>query len=251
MAWLLIDNSNTRTKLALGDGHCLLEWRAVIPTADLATPSLQKLLGGISFEAVVCASVVPEKAKLLEDFFKPVCSFHRLNYRSPHGMEFDLDHPEQIGNDRLANAIALLGKHGAPGIAIDFGTAVTFSVVSSKGIFLGGAIAPGMAAMTEYLSSQTAQLPQIDPIEPTSAIGKTTVEAMRSGAVLGHRGMVREILHALVSEMGGAPKVVATGGGAAFAAAHLEEIHLADLDLTLEGLRLIAARIFPNGETAE
>lgn len=251
MVWLLIDNSNTRTKLALGDGHGLLEWRAVIPTADLAPPSLEKLLKGIHFGAVVCASVVPEKARLLEDFFKPACPCHLLNYRSPHGLGFDLDHPEQIGNDRLANAIALRGKHGAPGIAIDFGTAVTFSVVTAEGNFAGGAIAPGMAAMTEYLSSKTAQLPLIKPLEPTSAIGKTTVEAMRTGAVLGHRGMVREILHALVLEMGGTPKIVATGGGAEFVAPYLEGIDVVDPDLTHEGLRLMAAKLFPNAAAAE
>ncbi len=251
MAWLLIDNSNTRTKLALGDGHSLMEWRAVMPTADLSAHSLEKLLKSIHFDAVVCASVVPEKARLLEEFFRPHCSFHLLTFRSPHGMGFDLDHPEQIGNDRLANAIALRWKHGAPGIAIDFGTAVTFSVVNAEGKFAGGAIAPGMAAMTEYLSSHTAQLPQINPIEPTSAIGKTTVEAMQSGAVFGHRGMVREILHALISEMGGTPKVVATGGGAAFAVAHMDEIDSVDPDLTLEGLRLMAAKIFSNQASAE
>jgi len=245
MAWLLIDNSNTRTKLALGDEDGLSEWRAVIQTADLDGISLGKSLEGFRFEGVVCASVVPEKALLLADFFEPAFPFHLVSYESPHGLGFDLDHPEQIGSDRLANALALRGKHGVPGIAIDFGTAVTFSVISAEGNFLGGAIAPGMAAMTEYLSSKTAQLPLIKPEQPTAAIGKTTVEAMRTGAVIGHRGMVREILRELVSEMGGNPRVVATGGGAPFVAPHIREIGMVDPDLTLEGLRLLAGRVFP------
>jgi len=246
MAWLLIDNSNTRTKLALGDEHGLSEWRALVRTADLARGSLEKSLEGLRFEGVVCASVVPEKAKLLEDFFNPGTPFHLLTHQSPHELGFDLDHPEQIGSDRLANAIALRGKHGVPGIAVDFGTAVTFSVVSAEGNFCGGAIAPGMAAMTDYLSSRTAQLPLIEPVEPSTAIGKTTVDAMRTGAVIGHRGMVGEILRALIAEAGGKPKVVATGGGAAFAAPHIKEIDVVDTGLTLEGLRLLAGRVFPD-----
>ena len=244
MAWLLIDNSNNRTKLALGDKNSLSEWRVVTPTSELNSTSLKKLLEGVRFDAVVCASVVPEKAKLLSDFFKPVSPFHFFTHKSPHGLKFDLDHPEQIGNDRLANALALRETHGMPGIAVDFGTAVTFSVVSEEGNFSGGVIAPGMAAMTEYISTRTAQLPQIEPVEPATAIAKTTVAAMQSGAVIGHRGMVREILREMISEIGGKPKVIATGGGAAFSAPHIEEIDIVDLDLTLEGLRLLAGKAF-------
>ncbi len=245
MAWLLIDNSNTRTKLALGDADGLSEWRATIPTASISSDTLGDLLRNVTFGGVVCASVVPEKARLLEGFFNSMSRFHLLGHTSPHGLGFDLHHPEQIGSDRLANALALREKHGVPGIAIDFGTAVTFSVLSERGDFLGGAIAPGMGAMTEYLSSRTAQLPRIEPVEPDTAMGKTTVEAMRTGAVIGHRGMVREILRELVSETGGNPVVVATGGGAVFASAGIREIDLVDPDLTLEGLRILAAGIFP------
>ncbi len=244
MAWLLIDNSNNRTKLALGDKDGLGQWRAVIPTADLNSATLEKLLDGIRFDGVVCASVVPEKATLLSDFFNPDSPFHLLTYKSPHGLGFDLDHPEQIGNDRLANSLALRETYGAHGIAVDFGTAVTFSVVSAEGNFSGGVIAPGMSAMTEYLSSRTAQLPHVAPAEPSAAIGKTTVEAMQSGVVIGHRGMVRGILREIISEMGGKPKIIATGGGAAFAAPRIKEIDLVDTDLTLEGLRLLAGKVF-------
>ncbi len=244
MAWLLIDNSNNRTKLALGDGKRLSGWRGMVPTAELSPEVLEKLLENVQYDAVVCASVVPGKAGMLRDFFRNSFPFRLLGYDSPHGLGFDLESPEQVGNDRLANSIALLEKYGAPGIAVDFGTAVTFSVVSPDGKFSGGVIAPGMEAMTERLSARTAQLPHIDTVEPTNAIGKTTVEAMRSGAVIGHRGMVREILREIISEMGVAPKVIATGGGAAFAAPHIGEIDLVDPDLTLEGLRLFAGRIF-------
>lgn len=241
MAWLLIDNSNTRTKLALGDAGGLLAWRAVVPTAGLSSETLAAALGEISFDAVACASVVPEKAAWLAGHFTG-CPFHNISSRSPLGFGFAVPRPESIGADRLANTAALKSKYGSPGIAIDFGTAVTFSVLSPEGDFIGGAIAPGLAAMTGYLATRTAQLPLVDLSEPASAIGATTAEAILSGAVIGHRGMVREILRQIISELDVLPKVVATGGGAEFGAKWIPEIHVIDPELTLEGVRLIAAQ---------
>jgi type III pantothenate kinase len=243
MAWLLIDNSNSRTKLALGDADGLLGWRAVIPTADLTDESLGTALHGVAYDGVVVASVVPEKAAVLAAHFagRP---FHAVSFRSPLCFGFDVASPEQIGNDRLANLAALKSKYGGPAIAIDFGTAVTFSVLSQEGNFSGGAIAPGMAAMTGYLATRTAQLPMVGLSEPASAIGATTAEAILSGAVIGHRGMVREILREIISACGGRPKVVVTGGGAEFGTKGIPEIDVIDTELTLEGVRLIAARHF-------
>ena len=243
MAWLLIDNSNTRTKFALGDKDSLSEWRAVTETADLDEEKLSAILRKISFSAVAIASVVPEQASFLGSFFQDQ-PIHLINHNSPLGYGFDLKHPEQIGSDRLANAVALSEIYGCPGIAVDFGTAVTFSVLSPEGKFSGGAIAPGMDAMTRYLSEHTAQLPSIDHTEPTAAIGKTTVEALLSGAVHGQRGMVAEILRKLREEISGEARVVATGGGAAFAAAGDTGIDLVDPELTLEGIRRVATRAF-------
>jgi type III pantothenate kinase len=244
MAWLLIDNSNSRTKLALGDRNGLLDWRATIPTADLDPESLRSALAGIDFKGVAVASVVPGKTADIAECFVGRRPVHFLGWESPLGFGFHPEDPGQIGSDRLANAVALREKHGFPGIAVDFGTAVTFSALAADGDFLGGAIAPAIEAMTSYLSARTAQLPAIEPAEPVSAIGRTTVEALQSGAVFGHRGMVRGILREIISEMGREPKVVATGGGAAFAAKGIPEIDLVDPDLTLEGIRLVAARVF-------
>ncbi len=244
MAWLLIDNSNSRTKLRLGDANGLLEWNAVMPTQDLDVSSTKALVDGLDFSAVIVASVVPEKEAVLRNFFEHRAAYHKLTHESPLGYGFELDTPEQIGHDRLANTVALKSRYGAPSIAIDFGTAVTFSVISANGNFAGGVIAPGMGCMTEYLASKTAQLPRVNPEKYASAIGKNTLEALGIGAVAGHRGMVREILREIVSEIGGDVTVVATGGGAAFAAQGLPEITSVDLDLTLEGLRLVAGRVF-------
>ena len=244
MAWLLIDNSNSRTKFRLGDAKGLLEWNAVLPTQDLEATSIQALVDGLDFSAVVVASVVPETEAVLRRFFENTAAYHKLTHESPLGYGFEVDAPEQIGHDRLANAVALKERYGAPAIAIDFGTAVTFSVISANGNFAGGVIAPGMGCMTEYLASRTAQLPQVNPEVYESAIGKTTMEAMQIGVVAGHRGMVREILSEMVSEMGDEVAIVATGGGATFAAQGLPEISSVDLDLTMEGLRLVAGRVF-------
>lgn len=243
MAWLLIDNSNSRTKFRLGDSGGLLEWNAIMPTQDLTVGSIQTLIHGLDFSGVVVASVVPEKELLLRKVFENQ-PYHNLTHESPLGYGFDLDAPEQIGHDRLANVVALKLRYGTPSIAIDFGTAVTFSVISKEGNFAGGVIAPGMGCMTVYLSQKTAQLPIVQPEECASAIGKNTIEALKIGAVAGHRGMVREILREMISEIGGEITVIATGGGATFAAHGLSEICSVDLDLTLEGLRLVAGRVF-------
>lgn len=242
MAWLLVDNSNTRTKFALGNADRLLEARTWIPTAEISPDLLEKKLVGFEFEGTLLCSVVPEKARLLRDHLVKHGPVHPLTWRSEMALKIDYPNPEQIGADRLANAIGVAARHGAPAIVIDFGTAVTFDVVSAGPAYCGGVIAPGLGAMQDYLGRRTALLPQIELEEPASAIGKSTVEAMRAGAVFGYRGLVREIVARLRDEMGGEPKIVATGGDAALIARGLPEIGAVDPDLTLEGLRLAAIR---------
>jgi type III pantothenate kinase len=243
MAWLLIDNSNSRTKFRMGDEERLGEWSAILPTPELRPTSLAALLDGLDFSAVAVASVVPQTETLLRRFFENH-AYHAVTHLSPLGYGFELDAPEQIGHDRLVNLAALKQKYGSPAVAIDFGTAVTFSVLSANGDFAGGVIAPGMGCMTEYLAQKTAQLPLVQAEDLGKAIGKNTTEALQIGAVVGHRGMVKEILREIIAEISGQVTVVATGGGAAFAAQGLPEISVVDPDLTLEGLRIVAARVF-------
>jgi type III pantothenate kinase len=240
MAWLLVDNSNTRTKFALGDANALLDRRVWIPTGEISPALLEEKLAGFEFEGTLLCSVVPEKARVLRDYLVQFGPVHPLTWRSEMGLSIDYPSPEQIGADRLANAIGVAARHGAPAIVIDFGTEVTFDVVSAGPAYCGGVIAPGLGAMQDYLGRRTALLPQIELEEPTSAIGKSTVEAMRAGAVFGYRGLVREIVARLRAEMDGDPKIVATGGDAALIARGLPEIGAVDPDLTLEGLRLAA-----------
>jgi len=244
MAWLLIDNSNTRTKFALGNGEALLPWRGVLPTGELAPDSLAELLRDVAFDAVMICSVVPAKAAVLRAAFEESYPLHFLDSDSPLGMGIDYPQPSQIGADRLANSAGVLSRHRVPAIIIDFGTAVTFDVISAAPAYCGGVIAPGLGAMSGYLSRKTALLPEIELVEPHSAIGKSTVHAMQVGAVFGYRGLVKEIIHRICLELPGKPRIVATGGDAALIAQGVSEIDVVDPDITLDGLRQVAARVF-------
>lgn len=246
MRILLIDNSNSRTKFAIGDANGLIEgWRGMLQTSEVCWESLASLLDAVAFDAVALASVVPERAATMAAYFAsrqlPV---HSINHESPLGMQIDYPNPAQIGADRLANAVGVVARHGAPAIVIDFGTAVTFDVISSTPAYCGGVIAPGLGAMSGYLTQRTALLPEVDLAEPTTAIGKSTVEAMRIGAVVGYRGLVRGILDAVMREMQWHPHVVATGGDAELITGLMDEIHECDPDITLDGIRRIGVAVF-------
>ena len=205
---LLIDNSNTLTKFALDVGGALSEWRAVIPTSDLSKTSIQDTLRNQNFERVTLCSVVPDASALMKvTFDQPI---HHISHQSKMPITIEYPNPSKIGADRLANAsAAILGRPG-PAIVIDFGTAVTFDVISKAGSYLGGVIAPGTASLRDYLHQKTALLPAIQLEEPNSAIGRSTEEAMQVGAVIGYRGVNREILNEVRRELAGEPKIFAT-----------------------------------------
>jgi type III pantothenate kinase len=158
------------------------------------------------------------------------------------GVGIDYPKPRSIGADRLANAAAVAELYGFPAVVVDFGTAVTFDVISERRAYVGGVIAPGLEAMTNFLYQRTALLPKISLKEPRRAVGKSTIEAMLSGALFGYRGLVREILARIKAEQFGQKKlyVIATGGYAHLIAAGLPEIGVVRPHLTLEGLRIVA-----------
>lgn len=236
--YLLIDNSNTRTKFVLASPDGLSPQRIVVPTRELNRERLERELEGVTYDFAVICSVVPRVRELLQDYLQP--PFHVLSSSSRLGIGVDYPNPHQVGADRLANAVAAVSRYGAPCIVVDFGTAVTFDVIGSSGSYIGGVIAPGLAAMSDYLASNTALLPTINPHEPEHAIGKSTEEAMHAGAVYGYRGLVKEILVRLGEELDGKPVVIATGGDAALIARGVPAIDHVDPDITLEGLRIVA-----------
>ncbi len=244
--FLLIDNSNSFTKLALAPRERLLHTRR-LPTRDLTPAALTHTLRGWRFQAAVLGTVVPEKGDLLAHHLAPV-PVHRVTHRSRLGVAIDYPKPRTIGADRLANAAAVAHLPG-PIVVVDFGTALTFDIISRHRAYLGGVIAPGLEAMTDYLHQRTALLPKIALLEPPSAIGKSTRQAMLAGAVHGYRGLVRQILLEIRGELCTRRlRVVATGGYAALIAAGLPEIHTVQPNLTLEGLRLIGGLNLPPAE---
>jgi type III pantothenate kinase len=242
---LLFDIGNTHTHLGLADGRRVLR-QANIPTLTWfgggAAALVKKFTGKNKIEGAVLCSVVPRASPLVKKFVRSVWKLEtlELNCETIRGVGVDYPHPKTIGADRLANAVAAKIRFGAPVVVVDFGTAVTFDVVDSNGNYVGGIIAPGLAAMTDYLHEKTALLPKIKIREVKSAVGKSTEHAMLVGAVHGYRGLVRELVGELKRELRAKKlPVIATGGYAKLIAAKLPEISAVEPDLTLEGLRLV------------
>ncbi|BCX49509.1 type III pantothenate kinase [Haloferula helveola] len=244
MKLLLVDNSNTRTKFALSDPDGSITATFWTPTSSIEPDVLAQKLSHLDFDAAVICSVVPDKRGMIEAYLSVRGPLHRITHESPLNLAIDYPKPPSIGADRLANAVGVVARHGAPAIVIDFGTAVTFDIVSKKPAYVGGVIAPGLGAMSDYLGRKTALLPQIELAEPESAIGKSTAGAMQAGAVIGYRGLVREIIAAIRSELGGQVKTIATGGDAGLIASGVAEIDTVDRDLTLAGIDRIGRRAF-------
>lgn len=242
---LLVDISNSYVKFAPADGDAPLGQVARLSTAELVAGHASELIKALAGRRVAASSVVPAATAELRALCHAAdVSLDLLDASSVGGaLAIDYPEPATIGADRLANALGVVHLYGAPAVVIDFGTAVTFDIVNGRGAYVGGIIAPGLAAMTDYLHERTALLPRIEVLEPDGFIGKSTVEAMRIGAVHGYRGLIRELLGGLRREMtvGGRPlHVVATGGYAGIIASHLDEIDEVHPALTLEGLRVFA-----------
>jgi type III pantothenate kinase len=238
--FLLIDNSNSFTKFALSSPQKVGAVRK-LRTAQLDGASLKNALHGWRWEVAVLSSVVPSKGEVIADFLSPAPVI-RVGVKTRLGVGIDYPQPKTIGADRLANAAGAFARFGAPIVVVDFGTAVSFDIVSVAGNYVGGVIAPGLEAMTDYLHQRTALLPKISLLEPPSAIGKSTKDAMLAGAVYGYRGLVRQILQEIGKELGLKKlPVVATGGYAELIAAGLPEMRRVVPELTLDGLRIIGA----------
>jgi len=240
---LVIDISNSFTKFALADRGRLGRVHRV-PTRELTAKSFAAGVASLRFDAVVLSSVVPRRTRAI---FRALRSpILEINHLAPLGIGIEYPKPESIGADRLANAVACAALHGTPAIVVDFGTAVTFDVISKAGDYLGGVIAPGLTAMTEYLHSRTALLPRIELSEPKHAVGKSTHEAMLAGAVFGYRGLITEIVRQINAEAfpKSRPKIVATGGDAELIAKNTPLFSAVDPLLTLQGLRIVGERAF-------
>jgi type III pantothenate kinase len=242
---LLFDIGNTHTHIGLANARCIVK-QADIPTANwlngAAAKLVRKFVGRTRLDGAVLCSVVPRATPEVRETVRQLwnLSILELTPKTLRGVGIDYPKPNSIGPDRLANAVAARHHFGAPVVVLDFGTAVTLDVVDRVGNYTGGIIAPGLAAMTDYLHEKTALLPRIKIREIKTSIGKSTGEAMLVGAVHGYRGLVRELIAELKRELKAKRlPVVATGGYAKLMASKLPEISAVEPNLTLEGLRLV------------
>ena len=247
---LAADVGNTEIVLGVFRGERLERtWRLSTQperTPDELALALSGFLaqGDMSFESqvtgVVVASVVPDVTAAFREMaaryfpFPPVM----VGPGTKTGVPILTDNPREVGADRVVNTLAAFAQFGGPSIVVDFGTATNFDIVSAKGEFMGGVIAPGMQASAASLFSRTARLTRVELTAPPSVIGKSTVEAIQSGLIFGTAGEVDAIVERVKGEIGPAT-VVATGGLAPVVIPHCRTIDHHEPWLTLEGLRLV------------
>lgn len=192
-------------------------------------------------EGAALCSVVPEVTPLLIDALnnsfkiKPVL----VNNITKTGLTFNIKKPAELGEDRIANAVAAHRLYKSDLIVVDFGTATTFCVITEKGEYTGGAIMPGIGLSARALAEKTSKLPLIELNAPESALGKNTEENIRSGLILGHAGAAERIISEITKETAREYKVIATGGYAGLAASYINTIDHVNPLLTIEGLRFI------------
>jgi type III pantothenate kinase len=252
---LAVDVGNSQTVIGVFEGEKLAQqWRISTDarrTADEFALLFQGLMAfeNLSFSrnvhGVVISSVVPFVTEMLREMtnryfhFAPVV----VEPGTRTGIAIKMDNPREVGADRLVNALAAFAEYGGPGVVVDFGTATSFDVFNGKGEFIGGAIAPGVQTSMAALTARGAQLRNVELVKPRFAIGRSTVEAMQSGAVYGFAGQVDriilEIADELSDETGADPVVVATGGLASAVVEACTQIDHHDPWLTLKGLRLV------------
>ena len=247
---LTIDVGNTNTVLGLFGGPELMEsWR--IKTDSRATADEMLLIyrglleGQPGLTGISLCSTVPavlHELRLMLDRYFPRVDTVIVEPGVRTGVAVVTDNPREVGADRIVNTLAVFERYGGPAIVVDFGTSTNLDVVSAKGEFLGGALAPGIQISLDALAARAAQLRKVELVRPRSPIGRNTVEALQSGALYGFAGQMNGLVRRITAELGAVEAVVATGGLAEIVVPESESITHHDPYLTLHGLRLVFDR---------
>ena len=250
---LTIDVGNTNTVLGIFDGDKLIQsWRVKTDprdTADELWLQYSALISEIELTGLSVCSTVPatlrELRTMIGNYF-PNIPTTIVEPGIKTGVPLMVDNPKEIGSDRIVNTLAAHALYGGPAIVVDFGTSTNLDVVSPKGEFLGGALAPGIEISIDALAARAAQLRKVELVKPKSVIGKNTVEALQSGTIYGFAGQVDGLVDRIAAELEATynerPTVIATGGLAPLIYGVAENLDRYEPDLTLIGLRLIHER---------
>jgi type III pantothenate kinase len=246
---LAIDVGNTNTVLGVFEGTELVDlWRVKTDgraTADEMALQWRGLLADHVVTGIAVCSTVPavlhEVRQLLARYYAGTPAVI-VEPGVKTGVPLLYDHPKEVGADRIVNTLAAFHLHGGPAVVVDFGTSTNFDVVSAKGEFLGGALAPGVEISIDALAARGARLFKVELAKPRSVIGKSTSEALQSGLLYGFVGQVDGIVRRIVAELGGTAHVIATGGLAPLILDESETIQHHEPELTLVGLRLVFER---------
>lgn len=246
---MVTDIGNTHTVIGIYQGEELKShWRIstdLRKTEDELAMLFRNLLAeqDLNFrniDAAAISCVVPPLIWIYNKVCSKYCQIKPLVVDSKVNLNIQIktDYPEEMGADRLVNAVAVKALYGTPAIIIDFGTATTFCALDKGGNYIGGAIAPGLELASNALFTKTAKLPKVELVSCTQAIGRNTVEALQSGIFLGHLGLIRELTERFREELGGKPLVIATGGYAELLGKHTSLFDKIDPLLSLAGLKI-------------
>jgi type III pantothenate kinase len=254
---LAVDVGNTNISLGLFKGvgkerKLRADWRLETRsgrTADEYAALLGELFRGAGLElsvvnAAIVSSVVPPILAPIERLCRKTLGVEPLVVGPgiKSGIKILYENPREVGADRIVNAVAAFERWPQGAIVVDFGTATTFDIVSSRGEYVGGVIAPGLIVAADALYHTTAKLPRVEIARPPSVIGRNTVASMQSGLVFGYAGLVDAVVERIRGEIDFAPRVVGTGGLAPLIARETRSIDECDDMLTLEGLAIIHER---------
>jgi type III pantothenate kinase len=256
---LAIDVSNTNIKLGLYNSTTMAHHWVVSTARQRTTDEYAMLLSDLARHAgyqfsdiddIILSSVVPPLTPVFQELALRYCEKEAfvVDHTLDLGFKLLIDNPWELGSDRIVTALAVHHLYGGPAIVIAFSTATTFDVISPEGDFLGGAIAPGLLISAEALSSAASRLFRVDLTPPHSALGKNTIDNMRSGIIYGHVGLVQGLIARLRKEIPGVTdesevKIIAHGGLAQLMAPITPEIQYVNQYLPLEGLKLAYAKL--------